>query len=138
MLTEKQKQSKRDSWKKYYEKNKEIILKKNKEYAKTKPDIRNAINKRYRKSHPEWSKNNDIKKLYGITVTEMNIIRDNQNNKCKICNKTFIKTPHIDHNHKTGKVRGLLCGKCNSILGYCNDDISILQNAIAYLGEYKS
>ncbi len=59
-----------------------------------------------------------------------------QNGKCKICeikesklNREFC----TDHDHCTGKVRGLLCGTCNFLLGACHDDINILKKAILYL-----
>lgn len=56
-------------------------------------------------------------------------------NICNICNNEFKsdKYKRIDHNHITGKVRGLLCPKCNFLLGMCNDDIKILKSAISYL-----
>ena len=58
-----------------------------------------------------------------------------QNNKCLICHTEFktMKSTYIDHNHITGKVRGLLCVKCNSGIGYLNDDINLLKEAINYL-----
>lgn len=63
-----------------------------------------------------------------------------QNNSCKICKKTASdqgKNLAIDHCHKTNKVRGLLCDKCNRGLGYFNDNLDSLQNAISYLKENK-
>jgi hypothetical protein len=58
-----------------------------------------------------------------------------QNNKCCICGKNFKNNryTYIDHDHKTEKVRGLLCPKCNNLLGACNDNIQILKSAIQYL-----
>jgi hypothetical protein len=58
-----------------------------------------------------------------------------QNNCCAICGKTFsiIAKPRVDHDHRTGKVRGLLFNNCNVILGLANDDISVLKKAIDYL-----
>jgi len=59
-----------------------------------------------------------------------------QEGKCKICG---IKESNLrrelctDHDHKTGDVRGLLCGSCNSLLGLCHDDINILKQSILYL-----
>lgn len=52
---------------------------------------------------------------------------------CAICHKEFTKTPSIDHCHSTGKVRGLLCSKCNYGLGHFEDDPKLLHNAIEYL-----
>ena len=54
---------------------------------------------------------------------------------CEICKETSNKTLALDHCHKTNKVRGFLCYKCNQGIGFFNDDISILQNAIKYLKE---
>lgn len=64
----------------------------------------------------------DYKKRYGITLEEYNSILKIQDGKCLICglNKGGPKTPNlaVDHDHTTGKVRGLLCVKCNGSLGW--------------------
>lgn len=75
---------------------------------------------------------------HGITIDDYNNMLIEQDNKCAICKSSKSNTKltnvfYIDHDHKTGKVRGLLCNKCNFALGQFNDDISILQNAIKYL-----
>lgn len=57
-----------------------------------------------------------------------------QRSRCAICRKKFLKTPHIDHSHKTGENRGLLCQDCNLGLGRFKDSITSLRNAINYLG----
>lgn len=59
-----------------------------------------------------------------------------QNDCCKICkkHKSLFKTHlHVDHDHSTGKIRGLLCQKCNQGIGYFYESIASLQNAIKYL-----
>lgn len=83
-------------------------------------------------------KKNFIK--YGLTEKEFDEILISQNSICTICgiklntnNKTMA---HIDHCHKTGIVRGMLCHACNKILGFARDDIQILKNAIKYLKEH--
>lgn len=69
---------------------------------------------------------------------------DIQNNVCKICSKpeTFItynspkiRKLSIDHCHKTGKVRGLLCNRCNKGLGQFEDNLELLEKSLAYLKE---
>lgn len=73
---------------------------------------------------------------YNIDLKEFSERRKNQNNCCAICNKSFNeKKPHVDHNHFTLKVRGLLCINCNLGLGNFKDSISSLENAIKYLKE---
>jgi len=59
-----------------------------------------------------------------------------QNGCCKICkiHQSKLKSAlHIDHNHSTNKIRGLLCNKCNQGLGLFNDNIILLTNSINYL-----
>lgn len=72
---------------------------------------------------------------YGITKTQYEEMKSNQNNKCAICYNPLElgRKTHIDHNHKTNKVRGILCRRCNLLVGYANDSIDILQNTIDYL-----
>lgn len=73
------------------------------------------------------------------------MIKD-QNNRCKICNKEEtalyktgqVKRLSIDHNHKTGKARALLCGKCNTALGLFMESPEILESAIKYLRSFSS
>jgi len=73
---------------------------------------------------------------YGITIETYDKMSESQNNCCAICGESrdnFKTNFAVDHNHETNEVRGLLCGKCNLILGYANDNIPILENAIKYL-----
>lgn len=73
-----------------------------------------------------------IRCRYGLELDEVNDMLISQDNKCAICKKELIK-PHIDHEHVTGKVRGLLCCGCNTSLGVFDDSIEILKRAIDYL-----
>ena len=74
------------------------------------------------------------KAKYGLSEEEYRYLFIKQNNKCDICGESFDSTiPVVDHNHNTGVVRGLLCSKCNTLLGMAKDNISILENAIIYL-----
>jgi hypothetical protein len=77
---------------------------------------------------------------YGITVNQFNGMLVLQNNACAICKVKFIvkKHRHIDHDHKTGKVRGILCHKCNTSLGHFCDSIQILKSAIEYLSHNET
>ena len=71
-----------------------------------------------------------------FTIEQFSNLLETQNNKCNICAVEMIQ-PCIDHDHSSGKVRSLLCRKCNILLGMCNDNISILENAIKYLNFYS-
>lgn len=70
---------------------------------------------------------------YDLTEDEHKRMINEQEGKCAICNKYGGKDLHIDHDHQTGKARGLLCKSCNYSLGFANDDVDILLSAIQYL-----
>ena len=75
------------------------------------------------------------KTKYGITKEEYHNLFISQENRCLICGTEFnTKTSGVvDHDHKTGLVRGILCKKCNTLLGMANENIEVLENAIKYL-----
>ena len=75
-------------------------------------------------------------KKYGLSEEDYIQLCKTQNYKCKICGVSeteLQKKLCIDHDHKTGKVRGLLCNNCNLALGYFKDDIPAIKKAIDYL-----
>lgn len=80
-------------------------------------------------------RNNAMMRIFGIDLLSHEEMKIQQDNKCLICSETFTeaKVPHIDHNHETGKIRGLLCRTCNSGLGMFKDDPDKLRQAITYL-----
>lgn len=96
--------------------------------------------RQYRKDNPDNTKNNDLKKMYGITLSEYEDMWLRQEGQCKICGlpeTSVIRGKKIslavDHCHATGKIRGLLCHRCNKSLGSFKDDVSLLERAILYL-----
>jgi hypothetical protein len=88
----------------------------------------------------EKNKNSFLLRHYGISLERYRELEQKQNRVCAICHKADVKSLDIDHNHKTGKVRGLLCRKCNTALGsfHGDDGPSVLNNAIAYIEKFKS
>jgi hypothetical protein len=83
---------------------------------------------------------NKLKSLFNMTVEEYQMILEEQNNVCAICGepekiKKSDETQRlsVDHDHKTGKVRGLLCHACNTGLGKFKDSTELMQKAIAYI-----
>lgn len=77
--------------------------------------------------------NRQKNKAYGISSQEFEQMILAQNNLCLICEEEFKNTPHLDHNHNTGKIRGILCHNCNTGLGLFKDSQVKLQKAIEYL-----
>lgn len=73
-----------------------------------------------------------LKMKYGVTRDQFEDMIKKQDNRCAICLK-ILKKFVIDHNHETGKVRGILCWSCNTLLGMAGDDIAILKRSVKYL-----
>jgi len=88
------------------------------------------------------SKRRHLKDDFNITLEYYDDLVRKQNNKCAICkqeetaltnNKSRIKSLCVDHCHKTGKIRGLLCQKCNLILGIMKDNTELFKECTNYL-----
>lgn len=82
----------------------------------------------------------DLKKNYGLTVEQFETFYSNQKGCCACCGKhesEFKRRLHVDHDHKSGQVRALLCTRCNPGLGYFEDSIEKLEMAITYLKKFK-
>lgn len=91
----------------------------------------------YRLQKREYDRKYKLMKDWGLTLSEWRELFKSQDCKCAICGSTNHKGSnwHIDHNHETGMFRGILCHHCNRGMGYLQDSVDILQNAIAYLKE---
>lgn len=76
-----------------------------------------------------------LQRAYGISLEEFDRLVKKQNGRCAICSEAFSKTPHVDHDHQTGQIRGLLCLPCNTGLGFFQDSVVLLAHAIVYLEE---
>ena len=90
-------------------------------------------------NHPEGVLKWRLSK-YSLSIKDYQIMLDRQGGVCSICGRNEMgakKRLSVDHNKRTGAVRGLLCGKCNSVLGFVDDSIERLQNAIKYLESHK-
>lgn len=80
-----------------------------------------------------------LKNTYGISLSERNDILAKQDWKCAICGTSLLgRKINIDHDHNTGKVRGILCNGCNRGLGFFDDNIENLKNAIKYLENHTA
>lgn len=131
--------------------NRELTRQRTKErYRKNSAAIKAKVHK-WRKEHPEHTAQMQrVCKLrsYGLTIQNYNEMLESQNNCCAICSSLDTRTKRsahltdsyyvVDHDHKTGLVRGLLCGHCNTALGLFNDSVENLRKAIEYLERHKN
>jgi hypothetical protein len=96
----------------------------------------NAKRKEWDLEDPERTRGKWLKDAYGISLETYNEMLEQQNHKCAICNQDetrFHKKLVVDHDHKTGKVRQLLCNMCNHGIGNFKDDVSLMASAIQYI-----
>lgn len=141
---EKEKEKKRE----WYLKNKDLCMQRAKtHYHKNKNDLnyrqmcrdkgnKYAGSKKGKMTQKEYH----LKHYYGLTLEDYNKMFREQNGCCYICgiHQSELKKPlGVDHNHKTGRVRKLLCNKCNTVLGLVNENINILKFSIEYLNEFS-
>lgn len=81
---------------------------------------------------------------YGITEAEYDRLVKQQRNRCAVCKTTKVGGPptrnrywHIDHDHVTGQVRGLLCARCNLAIGQLQDDPKVIRAALRYVEQHR-
>jgi hypothetical protein len=119
-------QENRDKWlvqkKEYYLKNRDHLLEVRRKayYEGRQTNLTQTVAKRSR-----------LKTEFGITLADVERMTIEQNHRCAICNQK--KMLVVDHCHKTGKVRGLLCRLCNTYIGSIGESTETLEKAIAYL-----
>ena len=115
------KPNRKEYYKQYYQQNKEKIL--------------NHSNSYYQENKNKVI-NNWVERKYKINQEQYHTMLTEREYKCDICQDIMTK-PHIDHCHISGKVRGILCSRCNTALGKFKDDVNKLQRAIDYLNKNK-
>jgi hypothetical protein len=126
---------------KHYRENREKILARNVIYHSINKDKKSAYNKLWRAANPRKKKNIALRRDFDITLEQYEGYLFEQNNKCKICQQPEtvktkdgkVKDLAVDHNHLTGKVRGLLCQSCNVALGLIKDNPDIAIKLSEYL-----
>ena len=96
--------------------------------------------RKMRAANPDYGKNVFLRRKYGIDIGRYKEMLSAQNGCCDICGKAESNEIHgkvvslaVDHDHKTGAVRALLCSACNTALGLFDDDTALLDAAKAYL-----
>lgn len=152
------------SRRRYYAKNKKKIIEYNTRWKRANPDKVRASARAYeathvrvrdprkraiysakwRRLHPaKWKEvmlRHDLKRHYRLSVEAVDAMWQSQGRACAICREPAAygkKGLHVDHDHHTLKVRGLLCGNCNFLVGKSYDSVAVLEAAIAYLKHHE-
>lgn len=98
----------------------------------------------WKQAHPHeflsMQRKSHLKQRYGLTEADYWAIWDSQEGGCAICKKPFagITDGHVDHDHTTGEVRGLLCPSCNKMLGLARDQPEVLISGAEYLQRHAA
>lgn len=133
-------EDKKANRKAYYEKNKESILARCKTYYEKNKEKINARHRTYNKKNRDKKKASDLKRKFGISLHEYDLMLTEQKGKCACCgihqNKLTMRFA-VDHDHDTGLIRGLLCGNCNTAIGKLGDNIEGLMKALNYLEKHE-
>jgi hypothetical protein len=125
--------------KKYRDSNKDKVKKLHDEWMKKNDNEVKKDQKNYYLVNKERVRDNYLRRTFNISLKEYNTLLKLQNNICALCGggpgikgKGFA----VDHCHKTGKIRALLCRGCNVGIGNLNDDPELLEKAAAYIRKY--
>ena len=104
-------------------------------YQRANSDAHRARAKAWRERTYTSRRDRTLRTRFGMTQADFDQVLAAQGGVCAICRgRSTDTTFHIDHDHATGKFRGVLCGLCNRMLGQAQDDILRLRAAITYLG----
>lgn len=134
---ERVKEQSRRSGRKRYAEDPDVVAakacaaKRNRERYHNDPEYQERVKAR---SRATW-RETDLRRKYNLTVEDYDNMYAQQDGMCLICEEAHDKLC-VDHDHTTGIVRGLLCGKCNRSLGMLGDDVARIINAAAYLARH--
>jgi len=140
----------------YYDANKEKVKARNKAWVEANKDKHDAATKAYQAANKEkyeaykkaWreanpdrhklhGRKNHLQRKYGLTLDQFAEMLRACDNRCQCCKTPFSEIlneqPRVDHCHSTGMVRGILCHRCNRLLGDAEDNPSMLQECARYL-----
>lgn len=100
--------------------------------------------KEWRKANPTYHRERRYRIKYGVSLAEYEEMSKVQGGRCETCGKHesqsqqgTVRQLAVDHNHKTGKVRGLLCNNCNAAIGYVQESLEIIESIAAYLRKHS-
>lgn len=124
----------------------EDIRSKGKQWQLENPERTKELSRNYylrnKDSHNKRSSENRLIRTLGITQEEYDDIMKEHDGRCDICHTTEPGGPHkkfnLDHDHSTGKLRGILCRRCNTSLGQFEDSVTLMKKAISYLEYHET
>jgi RNase P subunit RPR2 len=104
------------------------IVEQSSEWKRQRPDLTAARNREYHLRH-----------RYGISMRQRDDLLNDQQGRCKACGDVLAPSRHVhvDHDHRTGRIRGILCHSCNGALGHAQDDSTRLRSLADYMDDWN-
>ena len=120
----------------WYVANRETAIANVKRWQQENKERLSEYRREYRKGRTVEAREGHLRRTFGITQADYDELLVSQGGGCAICGKPPGKISlHVDHDHGTGEIRGLLCVGCNNALGQFHDDPALLVRAIGYVGD---
>jgi len=127
-----QKRKHREYAREWRERNPEKVREANRRYNATR--VPKPLTEEQKRRKRRKRRESNLRDKYGLTLKQYDQFMHEQVGLCAICQQPFgDKRPHVDHDHETGAVRGLLCHGCNTSLGGFQDSAAVLLRAVIYL-----
>src|SRR3990167_4902244 len=124
----------------YREKNKQSVLDNARRYRSENKESINAYKRAWFRTNPTKSREYGLKQSFGISLQDYDKMLEKQGGGCAICGSRKSQRWEalcVDHCHKTGSIRGLLCVQCNAGIGFFRDNIHVLTRAIEYISVFR-
>lgn len=119
----------------HYQANKARARELNRAWRAANPDSVKAYGARWRAANPDKVRAKHLRDTYGITMPQFDAMVTDQDARCGVCREDLVpgRATHVDHDHDTSAVRGLLCTRCNTGLARLGDNAFGVGRALAYL-----
>jgi Recombination endonuclease VII len=119
----------------WYQKNQKRAIANVKRWQQANAERHNAYQRQYRADHPQQFRDGHLRRVFSLAGAQYQGLLDDQGGGCALCGRAprAGRPLHVDHNHETGAVRGLLCFRCNVGIGHFGEDTLRIADAIAYL-----
>lgn len=120
----------------YYQENKPTLRQNRRAHYRKDPSKAVRYSVEWKRANPEKVRDYHLKAKYGIPYGTFDRLMQEQDGRCAICRREPDRTLHVDHDHETGAVRGLLCDTCNRGIGYFHEDPERLRAAASYVDHH--
>lgn len=138
--TQESREKARVDGRKRYAANREKLIEQTRNWRDANLDKIRKYSKQYSIDNKQKIKSAALLRKYGITLKQYNDMLEIQSGKCSVCGELFSDKEQklvVDHCHKTGRVRGLLCSRCNVALGFARDCPHVLRSLADYIEHHK-